>query len=350
MASRIFRALALLATLLLPGCFTGERIHYIRDGMSRDEVITNLGNPDSSTGGDARETLEYRNRLISGWASARTDYYVLLREGRVVQFGPGRAPVYHLPSGAKVVLANGLFNSSIALDAESFELPKDMPESTVGKGAREGAGTAAQFCRGGGLLTLICAPVALAVGGTVGAMAATGEEQSVTIAEAAAQTKAIEDKYSGERDAIEKSLPVIAETLKRLRPLLPRVQTLARDTGVGNFVVLADEEPQSQQGLRVYDRNADYVFEMAVTRFVFEGHPKRSTYWLSVTAQGRLVRTHDNAVADTFVTTLTTDSRQRARWTAGDGKDAFEVLDAAFDLLATRFVEGWIAPTLQGTP
>jgi hypothetical protein len=33
------------------------------------------------------ETLLYTNRLISGWAWDRADYAVVLRDGRVVEYG-----------------------------------------------------------------------------------------------------------------------------------------------------------------------------------------------------------------------------------------------------------------------
>lgn len=76
--------------LELLGCSTGERMQSVREGMSKDEVIATLGNPDGFQRSGDYEALRYANRLISGWSWDRADYNVILRNGRVVEYGPGQ--------------------------------------------------------------------------------------------------------------------------------------------------------------------------------------------------------------------------------------------------------------------
>ncbi len=84
-------ALTLALVTTLSACVTGERLRDIRQGMSKDEVIATLGNPDESQMSGDYEALRYANRLTIGWWWwNRADYNVILRNGRVVQYGPGQ--------------------------------------------------------------------------------------------------------------------------------------------------------------------------------------------------------------------------------------------------------------------
>jgi hypothetical protein len=71
-------------------CATGEKIQSIREGMPKDEVIATLGNPDGFQRNGEYEALRYTNRLMSGWSWDRADYNVILRDGRVVEYGAGQ--------------------------------------------------------------------------------------------------------------------------------------------------------------------------------------------------------------------------------------------------------------------
>lgn len=79
---------ALLA-LTLVGCATGEKMRRLDTGMSRQAVERQMGRPDGFSEQDGYQVLTYKNRLMSGWSWDRADYQVLLKEGRVVQYGPG---------------------------------------------------------------------------------------------------------------------------------------------------------------------------------------------------------------------------------------------------------------------
>jgi hypothetical protein len=80
-----------LIALSLAGCATGEVVRAgIRDGMSKQEVINELGKPDGYQRNGEFEALLYTNRLISGWSWDRTDYTIILQKGVVVQYGTGQ--------------------------------------------------------------------------------------------------------------------------------------------------------------------------------------------------------------------------------------------------------------------
>jgi hypothetical protein len=87
------RILSLLlgVSLLLSGCATGEIVRgKIHEGMPKDQVISELGNPDGFQRSGEYEALLYTNRLISGWSWDRTDYSIILQNGQVVQYGTGQ--------------------------------------------------------------------------------------------------------------------------------------------------------------------------------------------------------------------------------------------------------------------
>ena len=87
----MFRLFVVSAVILfLYGCATGELMGSIREGMSKEEVISSLGNPDGFQRSGEYEALRYTNRLISGLTWDRTDYTVILKSGRVVEYGPGQ--------------------------------------------------------------------------------------------------------------------------------------------------------------------------------------------------------------------------------------------------------------------
>ena len=86
------RRLLVGITLLfaLSACVTGERMQSIREGMAKEEVLTILGNPDGFQRAGEYEALRYTNGLISGWSWDRADYNVILRAGKVIEYGPGQ--------------------------------------------------------------------------------------------------------------------------------------------------------------------------------------------------------------------------------------------------------------------
>ena len=71
-----------LAVMLLFGC--ASKLNQVQLGMSRDQVISAVGTPSSTSAMDSTEYLKYQ--LCSDWIF--TDrYYVRLTNGKVDAFG-----------------------------------------------------------------------------------------------------------------------------------------------------------------------------------------------------------------------------------------------------------------------
>lgn len=84
----------LLVSLLLISCTTGELVRKeISPGMSKNQVINVLGNPDGFKTVEKQEILTYKNRLISGWSSDRADYHIVIKNDEVVAYGAGEVRV-----------------------------------------------------------------------------------------------------------------------------------------------------------------------------------------------------------------------------------------------------------------
>lgn len=82
--------LSLLVLLVfLQGCATGERMRDISESMNKEEVVSQLGEPDGYRRSGDYEVLQYTNRLINGWSWDKTDYTIILKNNRVVEYGPG---------------------------------------------------------------------------------------------------------------------------------------------------------------------------------------------------------------------------------------------------------------------
>jgi hypothetical protein len=79
----------LVSVLLIAACTTGEEMSDIHDGMTKDQVVNTLGQPDGYSRQGSTETLKYADRLVSGWGWDRADYQVSLSGGHVFAYGPG---------------------------------------------------------------------------------------------------------------------------------------------------------------------------------------------------------------------------------------------------------------------
>ena len=79
----------LVGSLLLSSCVTGDVFREIEPGMNKAEVIEILGRPDAYQLNGEYEAMKYANRLMSGWSWDRADYYVILKNDSVVEYGPG---------------------------------------------------------------------------------------------------------------------------------------------------------------------------------------------------------------------------------------------------------------------
>ncbi len=72
---------------LLTACVTGESITNLYPGMSKKEVVQELGRPDSFYKENNLEVFKYTNRLMSGWNWNRADYYAKFENDKLVEYG-----------------------------------------------------------------------------------------------------------------------------------------------------------------------------------------------------------------------------------------------------------------------
>ncbi len=78
-----------LGALSLIGCVTGEKMSRLEPGMTRQQVVSMLCRPDAVRSSAPYERLEYTHRFITGWSWDRSDFNVILKDGRVTEFGHG---------------------------------------------------------------------------------------------------------------------------------------------------------------------------------------------------------------------------------------------------------------------
>jgi hypothetical protein len=81
----IITAFALFIVALLAGCATAEKLNNIRIGMTKDQVIAQLGKPDSTS---AQANIEYLTYYLANEGAYREQpYSVRLVDGKVESFG-----------------------------------------------------------------------------------------------------------------------------------------------------------------------------------------------------------------------------------------------------------------------
>jgi len=85
------RAIALAVIAVgIAGCQgMASKVARLQVGTQRDEVIERLGPPDSDRAMIGFEVLSWLDRRPGRFSLSHRDYTVVLKDGRVTQFGPG---------------------------------------------------------------------------------------------------------------------------------------------------------------------------------------------------------------------------------------------------------------------
>jgi hypothetical protein len=83
------KILIFLIILALVGCTTGRRISKLKNGMGEDEAAKIMGKPDIVEERGDFVVLKYEDRLklVLGYPPERVDYYVIVNDKKVVDFG-----------------------------------------------------------------------------------------------------------------------------------------------------------------------------------------------------------------------------------------------------------------------
>ena len=88
------KLLSLLLILTIAGC---SRMTFITakldEGMEREKVITILGEPDGIKRKGDYEVLKYSNVRTFEMSRDRADYFVILKDDKVVQHGTGQIKI-----------------------------------------------------------------------------------------------------------------------------------------------------------------------------------------------------------------------------------------------------------------
>jgi len=99
------KAIFIAVFFVFTACATGERIVRLDPGMSKNQVIEVMGRPDGFKAEGEYEVLRYTNRLISGWSWDRADYNVILKDGKLVEYGAGEVRTKQVGTSTILFLA-----------------------------------------------------------------------------------------------------------------------------------------------------------------------------------------------------------------------------------------------------
>jgi len=223
-----------------------------------------------------------------------------------------------LPDGVTIALADGPFNSDIALPP---------PKGTAfGRGANacarfwlQGNHYSAEGLIGALVLALVSAPLC---------GAANTVHTEIQLAETAKAGKLI--------------LPLVDKRPAwRTAPLM-QMQAHARSKGLGEIAVLQAKELE----VRNSEANAPYVFQIAtgVQLVPDEAASDVPRYRLVLVAQGALSLASNNAVLDAYTAQHETNPRSVDEWIAQDGKVLGEEIENARQRMAEALVDRWLAP------
>jgi outer membrane protein assembly factor BamE (lipoprotein component of BamABCDE complex) len=94
------RTLAIVLAAMLAGCSTAHKMNRISLGMTKSQVIDEMGNPDSVQAEEGWEALFYN--LSHEMMGMTTEYAVVLKDGKVAKYG--KKWDLHQPAPKKVVI------------------------------------------------------------------------------------------------------------------------------------------------------------------------------------------------------------------------------------------------------
>jgi hypothetical protein len=91
--SIVFSVFLMMVCVTAFSCAHGSKMRKLYPGMTKQEVLKTLGKPDGYQKAGEYEAFKYANKLMSGWSWDRADYYAILKEGVLVEYGAGNIRV-----------------------------------------------------------------------------------------------------------------------------------------------------------------------------------------------------------------------------------------------------------------
>lgn len=136
------KVLVLLMISALVGCATGDRVLRLKKGMSEYRATKIMGKPDWVEKRGEYVVLRYEDRRVEYYPSyAKADYYVVVKNGLVVDFGIGKIRSELPPPEEKCNARFGTIGVVPALFLPEAEV--DTPEGwkEAGRGMQEAVGS-----------------------------------------------------------------------------------------------------------------------------------------------------------------------------------------------------------------
>jgi len=275
------KVLILSIILALIGCATGDKISKLKTGMLEDRAANIMGEPDRVEKRGEYVVFRYKDRLIGGHSYQKADYYVIVKNGLVVDYGIGEIRSELPPPEEKCHTRLGTIGVVPALF-----LPKAKVH-TPGGWAKEGAKSAGKGVNAAAMyashpcIFIVAAPIAACIGCLVGIPQ--GLKQAVPDDEVEEMRGVIANAI-GELGIQEAMSTHVTKTVLELTDC--RLDFLK-----GKAPHDLDEEPN----YRFLERDGiDHVLEVSVRSVGFKSGPGRNpNIFFFMTVHYRLVRTGD---------------------------------------------------------
>ncbi len=274
------KVLVLFLIIALVGCATGDKISKLQKGMLEDRATSIMGKPDRVEKRGEYVVFRYKDRLkiAGGYPYDRADYYVIVKNGLVVDYGMGEISLELPPPEEKcntrlgtIGVVPALFLPEAEIHAPSWE---KEAERGAGKGAEAGLGAPCPVC-------IVTVPVGAFIGCLVGIPQ--GLKQDVPDDEVE-EMRGVITNAIGELKIQETISVYLSKTVLELTDCRP-------DLLQGKGPTFPDEE--LNYGFLKGD-GIDSVLEVIVRSVGFKSNPGRNPYIrFFITVHYRFVRTGD---------------------------------------------------------
>lgn len=151
------------------GCASGDKICKLKKGMSEDRATSIMGKPDRVQKRGEYVVFRYEDRPIGGYSSERVDYYVIVKNGLVVDYGIGEIRRELPPPEEKCNARLGTIGVVPALFLPEAEV--NTPKSAAKEGAEKGAVTGAGVGAGAPCpVCIVTVPIGAFIGASTGCL------------------------------------------------------------------------------------------------------------------------------------------------------------------------------------